>query len=487
MQTAVFPSTLASSKLFQGGVVLHDALHRALVQTWQSSLLGRFCINAFARHVQEGEASSWALGILPSVMSLALLIGCTFLDTSVLGIGVLGIGAWVLLASLLTGKNAWVKSPQLLDVLVLVFFMTYFISACFSSVQPEALMGLAKQSLFLVAFWGLRSTWCHAPQWMQGGFALLLILGVIQSVLGWMQVHGYAGELAGWTDANTPNELKLNRVYGSLKPYNPNLLAAFLVASSGAGLWCLLQLACQPFRFIFPWLGLAGALLAVVSYGIVMTGCRGAYLGLFAEVVSLFILLYPLLLSDAVLKTKPRLQAVWWGLSILGVLGVVGGIFSNEKILHRVQSIFAFRSDSSISYRFNVYKSSWLMFLDNWLVGIGPSNTVFKKIYGFYMTPGFNALGTYSVPLEIMVEQGILGLTSFLSIVGNVWHQLIGGVFDEMRPLAQKLGILTLFVSLLGFMTHGFFDTILYRPPIMIPFLFILSGFITFTSIRGTK
>ena len=127
------------------------------------------------------------------------------------------------------------------------------------------------------------------------------------------------------------------------------------------------------------------------------------------------------------------------------------------------------------------------MFLDNWLVGIGPSNTVFKKIYGFYMTPGFNALGTYSVPLEIMVEQGILGLTSFLSIVGNVWHQLICSLFDETRALPQKLGILTLFGALLGFMTHGLFETILYRPPIMIPFLFILSGWITFPQIRGTK
>jgi putative inorganic carbon (HCO3(-)) transporter len=98
------------------------------------------------------------------------------------------------------------------------------------------------------------------------------------------------------------------------------------------------------------------------------------------------------------------------------------------------------------------------------------------------MTPGFNALGAYSVPLEILVEQGVLGFGVFLGIVGSVFQQMVQSLFNEKKALASKLSVLSLAVALLAFMGHGFFDTVLYRPPIMLPFLFMLSGLVTFVS-----
>jgi putative inorganic carbon (HCO3(-)) transporter len=479
-----YPPFLGESKLFQAGVQGQACLHQWLVSGWESSFLGRFCIQAFARNVQvadKNQASLW-LGILPALAMFGILIGVTFLGTGVLGGLVLALGGFILVASIVSGRNAWVKHPHLLDALIILFFLTYAVSACFSSLQPQAFIGFIKQSIFLVAYVSFRSTWHHASSFLRWGFPLLLLLGGIQAVIGWLQVHGYAGELAGWTDANTPAELKLNRVYGTIKPYNPNLLAAFFVASSGAGLWTLLQVATKPFRFVFPWLLVIAGLLTLVLYGVVMTGCRGAYLGVFVAMLALFMLSFPLLKTDATLKEVKWLASAWIASAVLTIVAVAGVLFSSEKLMHRVTSIFAFRGDSSISYRMNVYISAWRMFCDNWLFGIGPSNTVFKKVYGYYMTPGFNALGAYSVPLEILVEQGVLGFGVFLGIVGSVFQQMVQSLFNEKKALASKLSVLSLAVALLAFMGHGFFDTVLYRPPIMLPFLFMLSGLVTFVS-----
>jgi putative inorganic carbon (HCO3(-)) transporter len=474
----MFPSVLAESRVFQSMTQIHGKGQALWNTLWLNSFMGRGIQSLFSRHATSVPAA--VLGVFPALGILALLLGTSFLETGLLGALVFALGAWVWGFSVWTGRNGWVKHAHVLDALVLLFFVTYAVSAAFSSVQPEAFIGLAKQSIFWVAYITFRSTWHHAPQLMRWGMPLLFLLGGVESVLGWMQVHGYAGELAGWTDANTPEELKLNRVYGSLKPYNPNLLAAFLVASGGAGLWSMLQVALKPWRYVWPFIILSTLLMGLVVYGILMTGCRGAYVAIFVSVLTLFITAYPLLRTDAALKRYPSLQGLWLGAAFLGIIGVAGALFSSEKLLHRVTSIFAFREDSSISYRLNVYHSAWRMFVDNWLFGIGPSNTVFKKIYGYYMTPGFNALGAYSVPLEILVEQVLLGFSVFLTVLGTLFHKTVEALFNTGKPLAQKLSVLSLSIGLIAFMGHGLFDTILYRPPIMLPFLFMLSGLITF-------
>src|SRR5207302_10233729 len=83
-------------------------------------------------------------------------------------------------------------------------------------------------------------------------------------------------------------------------------------------------------------------------------------------------------------------------------------------------SIFAGREHSSNSFRLNVWAASWQMFLDNWWFGVGPGNKTFVRAYGLYMRSGFDALGTYCVPLEILVETGIAGLAIFGALIVSV-------------------------------------------------------------------
>ena len=92
-----YPPFLGESKLFQAGVQGQACLHQWLVSGWESSFLGRFCIQAFARNVQvadKNQASLW-LGILPALAMFGILIGVTFLGTGVLGGLVLALGGFI--------------------------------------------------------------------------------------------------------------------------------------------------------------------------------------------------------------------------------------------------------------------------------------------------------------------------------------------------------------------------------------------------------
>ena len=145
---------------------------------------------------------------------------------------------------------------------------------------------------------------------------------------------------------------------------------------------------------------------------IVMTGCRGAYIGMFFELCILAILTYRYL--------KPYYRKMFLKVSAFLTLCMTFVVLSIGSLRTRIFSIFAMRGDSSNSFRFNVYNSCLEMFKDNWLLGIGVGNQNFREIYGLYMKTGFDALSAYNIYLEIAVESGIFALIAFMAfVIGN--------------------------------------------------------------------
>ena len=88
------------------------------------------------------------------------------------------------------------------------------------------------------------------------------------------------------------------------------------------------------------------------------------------------------------------------------------------------------------------------------------------------MMTGFDALSTYSVPLEIAVESGIFGLIAFLSFIGLFLFDAIKfiKVQGNTNELADKAIVCSAILIIIGVMTHGLFDTIYFRPQVQ--FLF---------------
>ena len=158
-------------------------------------------------------------------------------------------------------------------------------------------------------------------------------------------------------------------------------------------------------------------------------------------------------------------------------------IFSKSSLRARILSIFAMRSDSSNSFRFNVYNSCIDMFKDNWVLGIGVGNQNFREIYGLYMKTGFDALSAYNIYLETAVESGVFALISFLAILGINLSRAIHYVKRKNNINSIYLAIAIISVS--GILIHGFVDTVFFRPQIQFVF-WIMMGIITIlTSNRG--
>ena len=248
-----------------------------------------------------------------------------------------------------------------------------------------------------------------------------------------------------------------------MKPYNPNLLAGYLVTGISS-LWCLfaINLLNKHYKRFLGFLILF--LLATVA--IIYTGSRGGYLGIaaFYMIFALGIIYY----IQNYLGGFRAIRRRYKNLALTLICAALVFIMSNPAITNRILSIFEFRGDSSIAFRMNVYASSFKMFLDNPFLGIGVGNKNFREIYGLYMKSGFDALGAYCVPLEIAVESGIFALISFVTFLVLWLKDALKLV--QSAPKRTKIIAFSLILSIFPTMVHGIFDTVWFRPQLQILF-----------------
>ena len=172
---------------------------------------------------------------------------------------------------------------------------------------------------------------------------------------------------------------------------------------------------------------------------------------------------------------QPKFQKIFTAVVGFGILITSLIIVSTASLRARIFSIFAMRSDSSNSFRFNVYQSCIQMFKDNWLLGIGCGNQNFREIYGLYMKTGFDALSAYNIYLETAVESGIFALISFILFLGVNIHKAVKFVLSNKT--IEAVFVFAALLSLTGILTHGMVDTVFFRPQIQFTF-WIMIGII---------
>jgi len=396
---------------------------------------------------------------------LGTLLLTTFASTNMIALGV--VGTFFILAIrlvLFPIRFQWTT----MDLAVSAFFLTAILSTAFSSYIHTSLIGLAKFLVFYLGFWNFRSVIGENKSALLWFLGALTLLGSGESLIGFYQHLHHVQALATWQDPSVNPEDQLTRIFGTLQPSNPNLLAGFLIPCMTAGIaltfWSKKWLK-------LPFIGMTFFILVAL----VMTGSRGGYLALLVMAVTLFLTIGHLLWHEAALKTHHKLKAAWILSGLSACVAVVLAMAFLSPIRNRFLSIFAMREDSSNSYRLNVWASVWKMIQDNWWMGIGPGNNTFKLVYGLYMIPGYNALSAYSIFLEIWAEQGILGLLAFLFLLLTAFARTLVGLYTR-APIAQKLLIGTLFAGILGSVIYGLFDTIWYRPSVNLLFWLMIAG-----------
>jgi putative inorganic carbon (HCO3(-)) transporter len=155
-----------------------------------------------------------------------------------------------------------------------------------------------------------------------------------------------------------------------------------------------------------------------------------------------------------------------------GALILVLLVTQVEPLRVRAMSLLVGREDSSNNFRINVWLAALDMIRDRPWLWIGPGNTAFNLIYPLYQQPKFNALSTYSIPLELAVEAGIPGL---LAGVGLALAGIRAGLAQWRQPGLLALPCLASVAVIAGLIVQGLTDTIFFRPEVQLIAWFCLA------------
>lgn len=378
------------------------------------------------------------------------------------------IGYIALITIFLTVVKLFLKKGEtvegnLFELLLFVYFLIVVVSLSGSSMFHLSLKGFLKTFTYLGFYFSAVQYYKNNISKIYWTIAAIALCVSFEGVVGLFQNFSQVEEISTWQDVTNINpEDVMTRVYGLLQPLNPNLLGGYLVA----GLPCIMGVALiEFFEKRYKTAITAGVLTLVTIITLVLTGCRGAYVGLFVIISVAFAILAKFVWESNSEKLKN---------AYLTVIGAVVGFVSMVvlfvgSVRTRIFSIFAMRNDSSTSFRLNVYQSAFNMAKDNWLFGIGIGNQNFREIYGLYMKTGFDALSAYNIFLEIALESGIFALLAFLAFVVVYFRDCVKYILAS-KNLKNTILISVSFVSVAGVMVHGFVDTVFFRPQVQ--FLF---------------
>lgn len=422
------------------------------LQDWRSgSYLHRSVVGILRSWRQSSLLMQWADEIAAVLLSLVFVLA-PFVSSTLVGLLLAACGGFWLLITLTDLRDQAKLTP--VHLIVLLYWGIATVATALSPVKTAAFVGWTKLTLYLLMF-ALAARVLRSPRIRSWMIAIYLHVALIVSVYGLRQWFFGATALATWVDPESPLS-KTTRVYSYLG--NPNLLAAYLLPAIALSAMA-----------IFAWRGwipkaLALTMFLVNSICLVLTFSRGGWIGLLALAVSLLVLL--------VYWLSIQLPPFWrkWSLPILlaGMLSVlILAILFVEPVRDRVLSIFAGRGDSSNNFRINVWLAVIEMIRDRPILGIGPGNNAFNLVYPLYQQPKYTALSAYSVPLEVAVETGLIGLFCFLWLIVVLFSQGLTQL-QRLRQQNTREGfwLIAAIAIMVGMLTHGTVDTVWYRPEV---------------------
>lgn len=392
---------------------------------------------------------------------IGVFVLSTFASSDV--IGYIGLVTLFLTVIKLFVKKGEKLELNLFEIFLLIYFIVVVVSLAGSSLLYLSFKGFLKTVTYLGFYFSAVQYFKSNLTKIPVTIFLIALCAASQGIIGIFQNFSQVGEISTWQDVSNINpEDVMTRVYGTLQTLNPNLFGGYLVAT----------LPCLFGSFIIGLLDkkykIAGGFLVlslITSIALILSGCRGAYLGSLAISVCFFGFLGKFIWE----RGQELFKKIY-----LYVLGAIIAfttciVLFVSSIRTRIFSIFAMRNDSSTSFRMNVYQSAIHMFKDNWLLGIGIGNQNFREVYGIYMRTGFDALSAYCVFLEIAVESGIFALLAFLAFLGTLIFKSIKFVLN-CKDLKLAAIVAIAITSVIAVMVHGFVDTIFFRPQVQFVF-----------------
>jgi putative inorganic carbon (hco3(-)) transporter len=450
-------------------VVSLESADRSWQTTFENSIAGKIYKSLSALLLQITKSKLQLAGNFLQLLSfftvliLAIILPLPQFASDKEGLALIVVAGLALriLGTFLGGKEKY--SLTSVDALIVALLAMNVIATFASRYFADSVIGLAKVVVYTASYFLFSATLNKSPKRVGFVISAFVFAGLLVSLYGLYQYKIGVAPLATWEDPTL--ESKTTRIYSTLN--NPNLLAGYLVALLPLS-FALTAAALGAKKFLLSFLPAisTGAIFAAL----LLTGSRGGFIALGAIAFILGVIVFEWLWVE-----KPKTRTLLMGGAILTPVLIVGALQLFPSIEQRITSIFAGREHSSNSYRMNVWESSWQMLLDNWWIGIGPGNKTFRLAYGLYMRSGFDALGTYCVPLEVAVETGVIGLVLFaLLIVLTLSRAHL--TFWQSQNISVRWLSIGIAAAIVGVMAHGLVDTVFYRPQVQLIFWFLLAA-----------
>jgi putative inorganic carbon (HCO3(-)) transporter len=284
-------------------------------------------------------------------------------------------------------------------------------------------------------------------------YCLIVVLIISATIVGLYGVYQYKAGVElkeSWVDKELNPDIQ-TRVISTFD--NPNVLAEYLILTIPIT-FALLWNANSIFKKL---LFLLSA--AIQGLCILLTFSRGGWLGIF-----LAMLIFAIFVDRR--------------LFLLYIAGGVGLIALSPKAIMTRISTIGNMEDSSISYRFPLWKATIDMIKDYWINGVGLGLNAFKAVYPRYMRQGIVAVHSHNIFLQMFVESGIFGIIGFIAFIfSSIRLNLI--TFAKGIDIKMKRISISVFASIAGIFLHGLVDNIFFSDRIVLMLWVLISLGIT--------
>ena len=266
-----------------------------------------------------------------------------------------------------------------------------------------------------------------------------------------LAIYQYLSGLAknGWLDEGFAGLIK-GRATATFD--NPNVLAVYLLAITVISFGFLVESHGRPRKLLY------GGCFSLALLALVFTFSRGAWLAVLIAIPAYLCLRF--------------LHRPGFLLTLIFLIPCALYLLP-EAVQLRLLSIFDL-SDSSISYRLSIFRSSADLFLDNIFKGIGPGTEHFYEAFAPYAEEGVIAPHSHNLLLQIGCEAGVFALLTFVLLF-----------FTRMRHISTygryirhgSMHTVTVFgtLALFALLIFGMTDYIWFAPPMFYLF-FVLFG-----------
>ena len=226
--------------------------------------------------------------------------------------------------------------------------------------------------------------------WRLRLFVLLLLLLCFKLAQFAIRSYFLYGDVTGSGGSLAMVGLGANDVFGNSNDFGHGMAVVWPIAGTLA--WGEKKLL---------WRIILGAAFAAISLALLLSGCRGALLGIGVTVLV------------AIVRSSRKFWAVTMGLMI----AIGAFLILPTANLDRLHSALHYKQDPEAQRRLALWLAGWQMFKDHPMLGVGPGNFAISyqtKYYGSDPNPA--AWAPHNIYIQVLSEEGLLGMAAALPL-----------------------------------------------------------------------